>query len=127
MGDSLCSGNYGLWDQRLAILGVKDNIITFGGNPESITLFGESAGGVSVALHSISPVNKGLFTRAISQSGVMFSTWGLKGQPLVAAIEVGKNLSCIGEEVNTTHVNKSLLLDYIRSKPVIDIFNAAYN
>ena len=53
-------GNFGLWDQNLAIRWVKTNIGAFGGDPESITIFGQSAGSVSVGLQTISPVSKGL-------------------------------------------------------------------
>lgn len=62
-------GNYGLWDQRLALQWVKSNIASFSGNPSSVTLFGQSAGGFSVSLHAILPESKGLFHRVISESG----------------------------------------------------------
>ena len=63
-------GNYGLWDQKLALHWVHNNIEAFGGNPDSVTIFGESAGGYSTSLQSLIPSNKGLFQRVISQSGV---------------------------------------------------------
>ncbi|XP_022100211.1 uncharacterized protein LOC110984375 [Acanthaster planci] len=69
-GDDAAPGNYGLWDQRLAIIWVKDNIASFGGDSERITLFGLSAGGKGVAMQTATPVNnRTLFKRAISQSG----------------------------------------------------------
>ncbi|XP_063434911.1 acetylcholinesterase-like [Mytilus trossulus] len=61
--------NIGLWDQRFGIKWVKDNIMDYGGNPEMITIFGESAGGISVGLQSVIPKNKGLFQRTIAHSG----------------------------------------------------------
>lgn len=68
--DEACPGNFGLWDQILALQWVKSNIAAFGGDPSLITIFGESAGGMSVSLQTLIPYNKGLFQRAIAQSGV---------------------------------------------------------
>ncbi|XP_064471257.1 acetylcholinesterase-like isoform X2 [Ornithodoros turicata] len=62
-------GNQGLYDQYLAMRWVKDNVRYFGGDPEKITLFGQSAGAISIGYHLVSPLSKGLFRRAIMQSG----------------------------------------------------------
>lgn len=61
LDDKEIPGNAGLFDQRLALQWVKDNIHSFGGNPENVTLFGESAGAASIALHMMSKKSKGLF------------------------------------------------------------------
>ena len=75
MGTEDVPGNAGLRDQLLALKWVKDNIGFFGGDPEAITIAGESAGGFSVLLHILSPQSEGLFKRAIIQSGcVLFSS-----------------------------------------------------
>ena len=63
------SGNYGSLDMIAALEWVKNNISAFGGNPKNVTIFGESAGGQAVATLLGSPLSKGLFHKAISQSG----------------------------------------------------------
>ena len=66
-------GNYGMLDQVQALKWIHENIQNFGGDPDSVTIFGESAGGSSVSLHLLSPLSKGLFHRAIAISGVDLS------------------------------------------------------
>lgn len=63
------TGNYGLYDQQTAILWVKHNIASFGGDSENITIMGQSAGAMSVQQHSLSPMSKGLFQKAVMSSG----------------------------------------------------------
>ncbi|MFL6450863.1 MAG: carboxylesterase/lipase family protein [Bryobacteraceae bacterium] len=66
------SGNYGLMDQASAIDWVHKNIAAFGGDPDSITIFGESAGSISVSAQMASPLSKNLIKRAIGESGSVF-------------------------------------------------------
>src|SRR5215472_8615320 len=75
------SGNYGLLDQQAALRWVQRNIRAFGGNPDNVTIFGESAGGLSVHAQLASPLAAGLFHKAIVESGA----YSLQQPPLSAA------------------------------------------
>ncbi|CAL8073913.1 unnamed protein product [Orchesella dallaii] len=74
-GDKESPGNYGLKDQALALRWVYDNIEQFGGDKENITLFGQSAGGISAHLHLLANKTTHLFQRGISLSGGAFGFW----------------------------------------------------
>ena len=72
------SGNYGLLDQIRALSWVKENVSAFGGDPANVTIAGESAGALSVMYLMTSPLARGLFAKAIVESGYMISTPALK-------------------------------------------------
>ncbi|KAK1785168.1 hypothetical protein P4O66_018582, partial [Electrophorus voltai] len=74
-GSEVVRGNAGLFDQRLALSWVTENIAAFGGDPSSVTLFGESAGAGSVGHHVLSSGSHGLFSRAVLQSGTPNAAW----------------------------------------------------
>lgn len=69
-------GNVGMLDQVMALEWVRDNIVYFGGDPNRVSLFGESAGAVSVSMHLLSPLSRNLFARAVMESGTANVNWG---------------------------------------------------
>lgn len=75
-GDYVIPGNYGLKDQNMALKWVKRNIEYFGGDPNKVTIFGQSSGAVSVGYHIISKQSEGLFRGAIQQSGSVLTPHG---------------------------------------------------
>lgn len=91
-------GNAGMKDQVAALRWVKRNIRSFGGNPDNVTIFGESAGSGSVSYHVVSPMSKGLFKRAIMQSGVSLSQWALAFEPRQRAISLARQLGFKSED-----------------------------
>jgi len=92
-GDKHAPGNSGLKDMVLALQWVRDNIAAFGGDPGKVTIFGQSAGGASVDYLMLSKLSKGLFHRAILQSGSALMPFGFQPDPLTQAKRLGTKLS----------------------------------
>lgn len=92
--DAQAPGNYGLLDQSLALRWVRNHIAHFGGNADLITIFGESAGGASVDFHVLSPYSKGLFHRAIIQSGTSTCPWALNPKIAEYTRMLANHLNC---------------------------------
>lgn len=89
-------GNAGLFDQLMALQWIKDNIASFGGNPENITIFGESAGAASVGLHLLSPLSRNLFSQAVMQSASAVVPWGVitKEESILRGLRLAEIVNC---------------------------------
>ena len=119
--DSAAHGNLGLQDQNLGLQWVQQNIAQFKGDPNMVTIFGESAGSFSVALQVLSPLSKGLFERAIMESGtVLAPTWHFMS-PEEAAFR-GTNLAL---NLGCTSVDE--YLECLQSFDATEIINAGKN
>uniref|UniRef100_A0A8R1EIX4 Carboxylic ester hydrolase n=1 Tax=Caenorhabditis japonica TaxID=281687 RepID=A0A8R1EIX4_CAEJA len=113
-GDEVCRGNFGLWDQTLALKWVQKHIASFGGNPNNVTIFGQSAGGVSVDLLSLSPHSRDLFHRVVPMSGNALCEFGCRTAK-------GQRESCLGY---LRHIGYSgsedskEIMDWLKTKPI---------
>uniref|UniRef100_A0A8C7LB01 Carboxylic ester hydrolase n=1 Tax=Oncorhynchus kisutch TaxID=8019 RepID=A0A8C7LB01_ONCKI len=112
-GDEHAPGNWGFLDQIAALKWVQENIESFGGDPQSVTIAGESAGGISASILTLSPLAKGLFHRAIFQSGVATLGTYTSKEPLVIA----KMKTFMGATVDGVFL-KDLAEELLKSKAV---------
>ncbi|KAH7641350.1 cholinesterase [Dermatophagoides farinae] len=117
--DEEAPGNAGLYDQILGLKWTRDNIEQFGGDPDQITIFGQSAGGMSVSALLLSPLTKGLFKRAIMQSGAVNSWMGSnnKNEALKKTKLIANALKCPNDDIKQ-------MVKCIRNASANDIVNA---
>ncbi|XP_053686560.1 esterase B1-like [Sabethes cyaneus] len=114
-------GNMGLKDQRLVLRWVEDNIASFGGDSNNVTLFGESAGGASVHLNYIAESSRKYFHKAICMSGVSYNPWVLQSQ----AEEKARQLAVLlgAESTNDEEVFETLMKasakDIVATSPAV--------
>lgn len=119
-GDSAAPGNFGMLDQVEALKWIKDNIENFGGNPNKVTIFGQSAGGTSVSLHLMSPLSKDLFHQAIAESGVDLSSFAI--QPTSFGVS---NAAKLAEKLSCADKDQNAMIHCLREKEASDIKKAA--
>ncbi|XP_062124846.1 juvenile hormone esterase-like [Drosophila sulfurigaster albostrigata] len=112
-------GNAGLKDQVLALRWIQQHIHHFGGDPKSVTLLGYSAGSVSIALHMLSPMSRGLFHRGICMSASPYGRYAYNTSDIVVAQRQARLLKCPETPLKD-------LVSCLREKPMMD-FVTSYN
>ncbi|XP_075212855.1 esterase FE4-like [Lycorma delicatula] len=113
-------GNAGLKDQLAALKWIKQHISHFGGDPNNVLVFGNSAGSASIVYHMISPLSDGFFHKAILQSGTALNPWAFQQDPVQRAFRFGKILG-----INTTDHKE--LTNYLMNTPASDIVSLQEN
>ncbi|XP_043937867.1 fatty acyl-CoA hydrolase precursor, medium chain-like [Protopterus annectens] len=118
-GDEHARGNWGFLDQVAALQWVQENIRSFGGDPESVTIFGESAGGFSVSMQLLSPLSKDLFHKAISESGTAFlpGLFNINPQPIAKIIANASNCDTL---------TSASMVECMRMRTEEEILNATF-
>ncbi|XP_035894741.1 putative inactive carboxylesterase 4 [Anopheles stephensi] len=143
-GDNSASGNWAIKDCVEALRWVQSNIVAFGGDPNQVTVFGQSAGGAMVHFLTLSPLTAGLFQRAITHSGSAINSWSLQSNPraeanrlatalgistadtaaMVAALRQAPYRNLIAQQQGLNSQGVPLLLRPVDFGPVVEPANA---
>ncbi len=125
------SGNYGTLDQVAALRWVRDNIAAYGGDPDNVTIFGESAGAWSVTEMMTTPLSDGLFHKAIGQSGASVYHFGQLDEPVgswPSAHQAGESMSsALGLSDATADELRNIPADQIVSATTNDMMDAFHH
>jgi len=116
-GEDSAAGNFGLLDQRAALAWVRDRISSFGGDPDNVTVAGQSAGAHSVGLHLVAPGSTGLFHRAIMESGFASFRWRTADEARRQGDDFASALGCANPD-------PSQVLACLRTKTPVQILLA---
>ncbi|XP_054724371.1 neuroligin-4, X-linked-like [Uloborus diversus] len=114
--DRLARGNYGLMDQVAALHWIQENILEFGGDSDNVTIFGQGHGAACVNFLMLSPMAKGLFHRAIMQSGSALSPWAI-------ARDAVSHTQRLAEALNCSTQDSMALIECLRRKRLEDIMS----
>lgn len=116
-GDSVCPGNFALWDLTLGLEWVKEHISVFGGDPDNVTILGQSAGAALVDILSLSPKSRDLFNSVIVMSGGALCEYAVRTAESQGNVckQFARHLGYKGDD------NSENVLDWIRERPIEDI------
>ncbi|EGT47030.1 hypothetical protein CAEBREN_19581 [Caenorhabditis brenneri] len=117
-GDDICLGNYALWDLTLGLKWVQKHIASFGGDPNNVTIFGQSAGAALVDLLALSPHSRDLFQRVIPMSGGSLCEYAVR-----TAQSQGNVCKQFARHLGYDGNDSESLINWMRSKPIEEIQN----
>ncbi|XP_022095277.1 cholinesterase 2-like [Acanthaster planci] len=122
MDDPTAPGNQALWDQALALKWVQKNIHIFGGDPDQVTLFGESSGAASIAFHVISPESMNLFRRVALQSASALTPWAYytMEEGRRRGLMLAEKLKCVEDQSGQT-LTTTQMVDCMRTRDPLEI------